>query len=100
MPDEITLGELSRRLERFEQRHDRQMADMDNRCNQRASAHVDTQLYAAEKLHLADQIADLHADVKALEARMTWAWRAAMTGLIFPVVLMIVGGILLVRGPA
>jgi multidrug resistance efflux pump len=88
-----TLGELSRRLDRFEARHERERASADVR-------HLDASVYIAERNALQIQISDLAADVKSLEARMTWAWRAAMTGIIFPIVLMIVGGILLVRGPA
>lgn len=92
MSSDETLGELSRRLTRFEERHQRERESADAR-------HLDAKVYLAQRDALQQQVNGLQGDIKALEARMTWAWRAAMTGIIFPIVVMIVGGILLVRGP-
>lgn len=98
MPDEPTLGELYRRQDRLEAQVERRFSEQDTRCTTRAATHVDAQLYAAEKAHLVNRIDELQTDVKAMEARMTWMARAAITGLIFPIILLIVGGILVVRG--
>lgn len=100
MSDE-TLGELSRRLDRAERD-----------CNQRAATHVDSQLYAAERNHMNIQLVDLRSDlsmevarlqsqVDSLKGRMTWAWRAALTGIAFPVIAgLVVAAVLALRGAA
>lgn len=100
MPDDPTLGELLRRQNRLEEQVDRRFSEQDSRCTTRASTHVDSALYAANHAHLVNRIDELVKANKDLADRMTWAFRAAVTGLIFPVVMFIVGGILLVRGSA
>lgn len=100
MADE-TIGELSRRLDRFEARHDRERANADAR-------HLDAALYTAERNHMQTQIADVTADlatavtrlqgeVDALKSKLTWGWRIALTGGILPIGVLIFGW-LLTRG--
>lgn len=107
MPSDETIGELSRRLDRFEQRHAQEIAASEARCTQRASTHVDSALYAAERNHLAAQMLDLKSDLathisdangrfkavgetiegnyQKLNDRLTWAFRASITGIAFPI---------------
>lgn len=100
MSDE-TLGELSRRLDRFEQRHDRERQSADAR-------HLDAAVYVAERNHMQTQIADLNTDLAAavtrlqgeigdLKSKLTWGWRVALTGAVLPTGVLIVGW-LLTRG--
>lgn len=91
MSDE-TLGELSRRLDRFEQRHQRERESADVR-------HLDVKVYLAERDAMQKQLTEIAASVKALDSKYSWALRAAVTGLLFPLIMLIVGGILYVRGP-
>lgn len=78
MPDsERTLGEAFRELARLEQS-----------CERRADAHVHRDTYEAHR----------EADrrrITALEERMTWAWRAAITGIVLPIVVGLVLAVLL-----
>lgn len=96
MSSDETIGELSRRLGRFEDRHAQEMAAAEARCNHRASMHVDSALYVAQRETLMTQVADLKADLKTHEGeterefkatndRLTWAFRASLTGVAFPI---------------
>ncbi|HTF53602.1 MAG TPA: hypothetical protein VK735_39670 [Pseudonocardia sp.] len=94
MPDEPTIGELSRRLDRFEERYGAERRSADAR-------HLDAQVYVAERNHLQAQLMDNAADLASaverlqrqvddLKGRLTWAWRAALTGLVFPILVAII----------
>jgi hypothetical protein len=88
-----TLGELSRRLTRFEERHQRERESADLR-------HLDAKVYFAEREAMREQIAKQGRAIETLETRYSWALRAAVTGILFPLIVLIVGGILYVRGPS
>lgn len=94
--DPTTIGELTRRLDRFEERHaaERRAAD---------AKHLDVALYTAERNYFQAQLTDIATDVASanermqkqiddLKSRLTWAWRAALTGLVFPILVSIIVG--------
>lgn len=104
MADE-TLGEAFRRQDRHEQQHRDDIAAVRRECEQRAATHLDRDLYLAERTHMVTRLADIESDaakteqrlsdrVRSLEGRLTWAWRAAVTGVVLPVLVLIIGWII------
>lgn len=90
MPDEPpTLGEILRRLDRVERRQDERLVSLN--------------AYQSDRTHDREQVTDLKDSlterIKDLEESMKWAWRAAVTGIILPLVLAITVFLLLGRGP-
>lgn len=93
MPDEPGLGEAHRRLDRIQTRIDNHFVSL---STYRAERSGDRELIA--KMHSAvdKEIADLRLDLQSIEERLTWAWRAAVTGVILPLVISL--GVLIFRG--
>lgn len=78
MSVEPTLGEAHRRID-----------DTNHRLDQRVT------VVAYEIARAADrgEVAALREDVKALDSRLTWAWRIAVTGVVLPVIVMVIGSV-------
>jgi tetrahydromethanopterin S-methyltransferase subunit G len=72
MPDEPTLGEALRRLDKIEQRIDSRLVSLGT--------------YSAERKHDQDAVTVLDRRTAKLESRIDWAYRAAVTGIVMPVV--------------
>lgn len=93
MSSDETLGELSRRLTRFEDRYQRERESADIR-------HLDAKVYFSERDAMRKELDDMRSDIRTLGSRMTWALRAAVTGILFPLIVLLVSGIFYVRGPS
>ena len=75
MTDEPTLGEAHRRIDRVETRLDLRVVTLD--------------AYRAERDADKEQIRAVTNELAAMAERLRWAWRAAVTGVILPFVLLI-----------
>jgi hypothetical protein len=82
VPDEPSAWELQRRLD-----------EMQTRLNDRV---VSLNTYRAEREHDRDEVKDLREDLRTISDRLTWAWRIALTGVILPIAVTIIGAIALV----
>lgn len=73
MPDEPSLGEAHRRIDRLEVRLDTRTVSLNT--------------YRAEREADRARVADLEQDLAKMSERLTWAWRAALTGVLLPIIL-------------
>ena len=82
MPDEPSLGEAHRRIDRLEVWRD--------------SRTVSLTTYQAEREADRREVSDLRDDLIKMAERVTWAWRAAITGVLLPIIVSIL--LLAIRG--
>jgi hypothetical protein len=82
VPDAPSAWELQRRLDEMQRRLDERVVYLNT--------------YQAERKADQDVVADLREDLRGISDRLTWAWRIALTGIILPVAVTIIGAIALV----
>ena len=82
MPDAPTAWEMQRRLD-----------DLARRLDERT---VTLSTYQAERKHDRDEVKTLRDDLVKMAERVTWAWRAAITGILLPIIVSVL--LLAIRG--
>ena len=87
-----TLGEAHRRIDRIETRLDSRLVSL---STYQAEHNADRETITRLRADLTDDLQNLRLDLQAVQERLTWAWRAAVTGVILPLV--ITFGVLLFR---
>lgn len=65
MPDDLTVGELSRRLDGIERRMEQAFKDSDDRHSKLAREMVPTDLWKAEHVALGDDVKELRDELRA-----------------------------------
>lgn len=88
MADDVTMGELARRLDRVEGRIAEQFGDMHRQIEGLQFVHRDTYLV---------QMAAMTARLETLEEKNRWTARALVTSIIFPVIVAITLALVLTR---
>lgn len=88
MADDVTMGELARRLDRVETRITEQFSDMHRQLEGLQFVHRDT--YLVQMSAITDRL-------EALEEKNTWIARALVTSIIFPVIVAIILALALTR---
>lgn len=91
-----SIGEVSRRLDRFEASVIGDFAEERAARAAIAAVTVPAGVYAAERTSDRAEVTVVAERVRALESRISWAWRTALTALVFPVIVAVIA--LIVRG--
>lgn len=94
MSDPETLGELARRFDRFEASINLNMRDERATREQQLAMVVKEHVYLAHRSADQADVAGLDKRQDRLEERLTWAWRTAITGVLLPLVVLIVYALL------
>lgn len=93
MIDEPNVGEAHRRIDRLEARLDGRVVSLNTYQAEQGATRA---AIANTHADLGREIAELRADLSKIEERLTWAWRAAVTGVLLPLILTV--GLLIFRG--
>jgi hypothetical protein len=82
MPDEITMGELARRLDGFEKRNEDAFRTLNNRFDTLQFVHRDT--YVVEMAAMDERIKVQRGRIDDIEERNRWLVRALATAFLMP----------------
>lgn len=96
--DTVSLGEISRRLDRFEQTVSGDLAEVRQSVAAVGAQSVPLGQYLAERQADKDEVANVKAEQLAQAGRISWAWRTALTSFIAPIVVGLV--VVVMRGGA
>jgi len=89
MPDEITLGELARRLDRMEVRMDGQFAQVGRQIEN--LQYVPRDIYAL-------QVGEMSGRIDELEQAKMWLTRTIIASIAFPILVGIIMALVVTRG--
>lgn len=89
MSEPETLGELARSFDRFEKAINLNLRDERATREQQLEKVVKESVYLAHRSADQADVADLDKRQDRFDERLTWAWRAAITGVLLPLVVMI-----------
>ena len=89
MADE-SLGELGRRLDRHEAAMLEALREIRAQYAGILAATVDARVYATEAAARERDLAQMRAEQAKLDGRLTWAFRTAVGGVLFPIIVAVV----------
>jgi hypothetical protein len=84
--DVESLGELARRMDRHERAMIEAVRDIREQCASILNATVNAQVYSAERAHREQELTAMRNELAKLDGRLTWAFRTAVAGVLFPVI--------------
>jgi ubiquinone biosynthesis protein UbiJ len=81
-----SVGELARRMDRHERAMIEALRAIREQCASILAATVNAQVYSAERAHREAELTAVRAEIDKLDGRLTWAFRTAVAGVLFPVI--------------
>jgi hypothetical protein len=88
MPEDVTMGELARRLDRLEMRQGEAFTEVHRQIDNLQFVHRDT--YLVQMTAMSDRL-------ETLEEKNRWMARASVTSIIFPVIVAVILALALTR---
>lgn len=94
--DEVTTGELSRRIEAMERHMQEQFRQVTHAINSQQFVHNDR--YAAEQRGIAERMNIMQTDINELKESRQWTARAIVVSFLFPITVAVIVAALIARG--
>ena len=94
--DEITTGEVSRRLETLERHMQQQFRNVTDAISALSFVHNDR--YAAEQRGVAERLNSMQNEINELKEARQWQARAVVVSFLFPIAVAVIVAALIARG--